>query len=71
MNNDLKIKPLLEYEVEFGDGGAETFTADSMVRDGETGDVLFYRTGNLIRVYTEHAGVRVIVVTPADDDVPQ
>jgi hypothetical protein len=67
MKNELQIKPLRKYEVEYGEGIAEVFTADTMLRE-EDGSIIFQRTGNVIRVYTPYAGVRVVIVTPADDD---
>ena len=68
MNNELKIKPLLRYEVtlnNYGNEGAvEAFTADSFVRDDDA--LLFYRTGNLIRMYL-HPLPSKIIATPADE----
>jgi hypothetical protein len=70
MINRIRIKDLLQYEVETSNGQIHTFTADEMIRDDN--DVMFYRTGNLIRVFTPFAGVRHIVVTPVDDaDIPE
>ena len=65
MNNELKIKPLLRYEVVTGFGAEpDVFTADSHLVDDN--NVIFYRTGNIIRQYVDVGGVK-IVVTPVDE----
>jgi hypothetical protein len=70
MNNELKIKPLLQYEVTHMQG-TDIFTADSYVNDD--GEYIFYRTGNVVRVYPQgYSAVSKIVVTPVDQaEVPQ
>lgn len=66
MRNEMRIKPLIHYEVmlSFGDV-VDRFTADNYVRDGK--DVIFYRTGNPIRSYIDCGSMRIIA-TPVDDD---
>jgi len=75
MNNDLQIKPLLEYELTFSRYGGyaddperatEKFTAESYeVNRSQYGptSLRFFRTGNLIREYFE-TPVK-IVATPS------
>jgi hypothetical protein len=68
MNNEVRIKPLLKYEVRFyGEQPSETFTADTMVRE-EDGSIVFHRTGNVIRIYLRDCGASSVIVTPVDDD---
>lgn len=63
MNNELKIKPLLEYEVTTFDG-IDKFTADTMEHENRV--LTFFRTGNIIRWYPNDRVTRV-VVTPANE----
>lgn len=68
MKNELRIKPLLKYEVTLYDSvvgeAKDAFTAEGYaVRDGRT---MFYRTGNLIREY--QVPLISIIATPVDDD---
>lgn len=68
MNNDLKIKPLIEYELSWADYEGEPthsdkFTADGYVQDENS--LIFYRTGNVIRQYFHPFPSRMIM-TPAD-----
>jgi len=65
MNNELKIKPLLEYRVEWGNGTHIKFTADSHSDDGEK--LTFFRTGNVIReIYHKNDPVTQLIVTPVE-----
>jgi hypothetical protein len=64
MNNELKIKPLLKYEVFLYENiFPEVFTADS--HTVEESQYTFYRTGNIIRQYFHN--VSKIVITPEED----
>jgi hypothetical protein len=72
MMNEVRIKPLLQYEVTFNyaDRPPHTFTADSFVNDD--GTYIFYRTSNVIRIYPPQAEIIGITVTPVDDEqVPE
>jgi hypothetical protein len=72
LNNELKIKPLLRYELTFSlydvyDGcnneTTEVFTADQMIHDEKC--LTFYRTGNIIRKYFQLPSK--VIITPADE----
>lgn len=70
MKNETRIKPLLEYTVVRNvytpEGLREvedTFTGDHFVRDEQS--VVFYRTGNVVRVYLNSPDR--IIVTPVDE----
>lgn len=67
MKNEVRIKPLLKYVVEYVDDMGkvvEAFTGDGYeVRDGRT---VFHRTGNTVREY--QVPLIRIEVTPVDDD---
>jgi hypothetical protein len=67
MTNELKILPLLKYEVFSVDcNGTEhtdIFTGDSYVLDED--NLIFYRTGNKIRQYIKYGSTK-ITVTPED-----
>lgn len=70
--NKLQIKPLREYEVfltKWENGEhlevSDKFTADTMLRDEDS--IIFFRTGNVIRVYM-HPLPNKIIVTPVDDE---
>ena len=66
MKNELRIKPLMKYEVTTGFSiDPEVFTADTHIVD--EGNIVFYRTGNIIRQYVDVGGIK-IVITPVDDD---
>jgi hypothetical protein len=67
MNNQVKIKPLMKYELFFDNVDHrenEVFTADGYVQDENS--LIFYRTGNIIRQYFYPFPAK-IVVTPVDD----
>jgi hypothetical protein len=75
MKNEVRIKPLLQYEVHyrtFEENGREslqidTFTADEMGADPAM--TTFYRTGNAIRVY--FVKLEKVVISPVDaEDFP-
>lgn len=71
MNNELRIKPLLLYEVHYrtyanGDNNlnVDTFTADEVFYEGSV--TVFRRTGNTIRAY--FAPLEKIIISPVDDE---
>lgn len=75
MKNEVRIKPLLQYEVHyrtFEENGRETlqidtFSADEM--DPNPGMTVFYRTGNQIRVY--FTKLEKVIISPVDaEDLP-
>ncbi len=69
MNNDIKIKPLLKYDVTYYDGvigpAIDSFTADDHYTN-DVGVTTFLRTGNIIREYI--LPIIKVVITPVDDD---
>jgi hypothetical protein len=72
MKNEVRIKPLLKYEVHyrtFEENGREilqidTFTADEMGADPSM--TTFFRTGHTIRVY--FVKLEKVVISPVDDE---
>lgn len=67
MNNELKIKPLIEYRVEMNDGTHLTFTADGHEDDGSK--ISFYRAGYVIREIYHNSPfyqVNQIIRTPVE-----
>lgn len=68
MSNEVRIKPLLKYEVHYRtyEGlTVDTFTADETQYDPQMG-TSFFRTGNTIRVY--QTPLEKIIITPVDSD---
>lgn len=66
VKNELRIKPLLRYEVSlFGEKEPDVFTADGFGTVGA--HTQFFRTGNVIRAYAKD-DVRKIIITPVDND---
>jgi len=62
MLNERQLMPLREYNVRDLNGSVnDTFTADFMKREG--GDIQFYNSGNMIRMYAD-APQLVITATP-------
>jgi hypothetical protein len=74
MENSLKIKPLMRYELTFEvynpmgeqDKETEAFTADEMVHDEDT--LVFSRTGNVIRKYIRKLPYKIIVTPVVEID---
>jgi hypothetical protein len=69
MSNELRIKPLLKYEVILWNEGqfdSDIFTAEAHSYDVVSNSVKFYRTGNIIREYFNREYIRKIIVTPID-----
>lgn len=71
MKNELRVRPLLKYEVEYTVSinqsdvlHKDTFTADDQEYDGRR--TMFYRTGNIVREY--HVPLTKIIISPVDDE---